>query len=401
MAQADGVIQNDTGSSVRADINNNIAAAFTNHSGSTEPSTTYAYQFYADTSSNELKIRNGANNGYITIGDLTAANLGLLPLSGGTLTGVPLFTSGTSSAPGISFVNDTDTGLLRSAANTLQFTLGGSAPFTFTSTAFATTVPITFPDGTASAPSITNTGDTNCGLFFPSADTVGVTAGGTHQYSFSATSIDLLLQNEARFYDSDSSNYAALKAPSVLGSNYTLTLPGNDGDSGQYLQTDGAGVLSWASASTPAGVPAGAVFAMATTTVPSGYLECDGTAISRTSYSALFAAIGTTFGNGDGSSTFNLPDLRGEFIRGWASDRRSDGADPSSDSGRSFGSSQTEAVGGSNVTLPTNDLTGSGNTQSLTSVKVSVDATRTLSDLGFNGTEVRPRNVAMMYVIKT
>ncbi len=45
-------------------------------------------------------------------------------------------------------------------------------------------------------------------------------------------------------------------------------------------------------------------------TIPSGYLACDGTAVSRTTYSELFTAVGTTFGNGDGSTTFNLPDLR-------------------------------------------------------------------------------------------
>ena len=415
MAQADGVIQNDTGSNVRADINNNIAAAFTNHSGASEPSTTYAYQFFADTANNELKIRNGANNGYITIGDLTATNFGLTPLSGATFTGVMQFTSGTAGAPGITFSGDTDTGLLRSAANTLQFTLGGTAPFTFTSTAFATTVPITFADGTAGAPSITNTGDTNCGLFFPSADKVGVSAGGTHQYSFDATSIDVLLQNEVRFHDADSSNYAAVKAPGTLGANYTLTLPGNDGDAGQYLQTDGAGALSWASVSTPAAVPTGSVFCMATATVPSGYLECDGSAVSRTTYSALFAVTSTTYGSGDGSTTFNLPDLRGEFVRGWDNGK-------GTDSGRSIGTSQADAtdVNGLSVGItdpghrhstesgvddegdpPRRVVTEfAGNTLQIQG-QTTIVTTGITASLSSTDGETRPRNIAMMYVIKT
>jgi len=402
MAQADGTIQNDTGSNVRADINNNIAAAFTNHSGSSAPSTTFAYQWYADTANNLLKIRNGANDGYVTVGDLTATNFGLTPLSGATFTGVMQFTSGTSGAPGITFSGDTDTGIFRSGSNNIKITLGGTDPYTFTSTAFATTVPITFADGTASAPSVTNTGDTNTGLYFPAADKVGVTTAGTQQYSFDATSFDVLLQNEIRFHDSDSSNYAAVKAPSTISSNYTLTLPGGDGDADQVLKTDGSGGLSWASLGTPAEVPTASVFCMATTTVPSGYLECDGAAVSRTTYSDLFTAIGTTWGNGDGSTTFNLPDLRGEFVRGWASDRRGDGVDPSSDVGRVFASSQDDGIrqhthgynGGNLKELQgdnagRDDYAGSGGTTSANTANADGD------------NETRPRNIAMMYVIKT
>jgi microcystin-dependent protein len=64
------------------------------------------------------------------------------------------------------------------------------------------------------------------------------------------------------------------------------------------------------------GMPIGAVFAFAPNAVPAGYLLCDGQAVSRTTYADLFAAIGTTFGSGDGVSTFNVPDMRDWFIRG-------------------------------------------------------------------------------------
>lgn len=418
MAQADGVIQNDTGSNVRADLNSNIAAAFTNHSGATPPGTTYAYQWYVDTSSNELKIRNGANNGYITVGDVTTGNLGLTPISGATFTGVMQFTSGSAASPGITFSSDTDTGLLRSAANTLQFTLGGTAPFTFTNTAFATTVPITFADGTASAPSITNTGDTNCGLFFPSADKVGVSAGGTHQYSFDATSIDVLLQNEVRFYDADNSNYASVKAPATLGANYTLTLPGNDGDAGQYLQTNGAGALSWQTVGQAAGVPSGTVTAFAGPTPPSGYLECNGQAISRSTYATLYAAIGNYWGAGDGSTTFNVPDLRGEFLRGLDNGR---GVDP----GRVLGSAQADATA-VNGMYAVSSVSDPGHRHSTESgvddegslpyrvvtdragdtLQIRGQTTIALTGIGVStvlggDTETRPYNKAMMYIIKT
>ena len=62
--------------------------------------------------------------------------------------------------------------------------------------------------------------------------------------------------------------------------------------------------------------PSGSVEAFAGSTLPSGWLECDGSAVSRTTYSALFSAIGTTWGTGDGSTTFNLPDFRGLALEG-------------------------------------------------------------------------------------
>jgi microcystin-dependent protein len=62
-------------------------------------------------------------------------------------------------------------------------------------------------------------------------------------------------------------------------------------------------------------VPSGAVFDFAGTVAPVGYLFCDGSAVSRTLYASLFAAIGTAHGYGDNSTTFNLPDYRGAFRR--------------------------------------------------------------------------------------
>lgn len=55
--------------------------------------------------------------------------------------------------------------------------------------------------------------------------------------------------------------------------------------------------------------------------LPSGWLLCDGAAVSRTTYAELFSAIGTTFGNGDGSTTFNVPDFRRQFLRGAEDDK--------------------------------------------------------------------------------
>ena len=161
------------------------------------------------------------------------------------------------------------------------------------------------------------------------------------------------------------------------------------------------------------GVPAGSVFTFATSTVPSGYLECNGAAVSRSTYASLFSSISTTWGTGDGSSTFNLPDLRGQFVRGWDN---SAGVD----SGRSFASSQTDQnkqhthsvtdpghvhtttfdnkkyfPGGGSTTV---SYGGSGGYPADTFTMSSATTGISLANQG--GTEVRVKNYALMYVIK-
>ena len=84
------------------------------------------------------------------------------------------------------------------------------------------------------------------------------------------------------------------------------------------LQTWAGKVDGINAAGIASGVPAGAIFLWGSTTAPSGYLICDGSAVARSTYSAIFAVIGTTYGTGDGSSTFNLPDLRQRFPLGKA-----------------------------------------------------------------------------------
>jgi hypothetical protein len=87
VAQHDYIIANQSGAAFRADLNNGLAAIVSQNSGAAQPSTTYAYQWWADTTTGLLKIRNAANSGWITIGTLADVNLGLLSLAGGTLTG--------------------------------------------------------------------------------------------------------------------------------------------------------------------------------------------------------------------------------------------------------------------------------------------------------------------------
>lgn len=97
MATHDYNIANGTGQAVRNDLNNALAAIVSNNSSSTEPSTTFAFQWWADTNNTLLKIRNAANSAWVTVGDYSTANLGLvttatanstyLALAGGTVTG--------------------------------------------------------------------------------------------------------------------------------------------------------------------------------------------------------------------------------------------------------------------------------------------------------------------------
>jgi|TARA_R100000278_G_scaffold535_2_gene1247 microcystin-dependent protein len=178
------------------------------------------------------------------------------------------------------------------------------------------------------------------------------------------------------------------------------------------------------------GVPVGSVFNLATTTVPTGFLECNGAAISRSTYASLFATISTTWGSGDGSSTFNLPDLRGQFVRGWDN---SAGVD----SGRSFASSQSDQNKSHNHSITDSGHfhhafrsgnagerqhnsnlsssnfpasgTGAGNLNEAYNIAASSsesDVGRTSSETtgitisNDGSTEVRVKNYALMYVIK-
>ncbi|MCG9008174.1 tail fiber protein [Laribacter hongkongensis] len=138
-------------------------------------------------------------------------------------------------------------------------------------------------------------------------------------------------------------------------------------------------------------VPPGFVGHFAMSSPPTGWLKANGAAVSRTAYSALFAAIGTKFGMGDGATTFNLPDLRGEFVRGWDDGR-------GVDAGRVIGSLQGQAIqshfhpSGVTVGVGWNYPEPSAATGGTGGVVPQTGAT--------GGTETRPRNIALLACIK-
>tara|TARA_R100001086_G_scaffold249440_1_gene189189 strand:+ start:1092 stop:2231 length:1140 start_codon:yes stop_codon:yes gene_type:complete len=371
-------VENAAGNVVRADINSILDAVKTNNSGGSDPSNPVKFMLYGKSSDDKLKVYDGSN--FREIGDVGEDNLGLLLRSGGTMTGPVLADDASgASTPAIAFDGDADTGLFRKAANTLGFS-----------------------------------------------------TAGTERAIVDSNGLTIQAQGDIRLADSDSSNFVALQAPSTVGSNLTFTLPSADGSNGQFLQTNGSGALSF---STVQGVPSGAVFCIAVATVPSDYLECNGAAVSRTTYSALFAVIGTAYGAGNGSSTFNVPDLRGEFIRGFDNGK-------GTDSGRSIataqsgqnvahthgpGSYQTDVDAASgNITGISETFNSNGSCSGVFSKSTGHHQGGTPSqhsdhgDCGRasfshshnhtintgvsgsdGGTESRPRNIAMMYVIKT
>ncbi|GAA4087364.1 phage tail protein [Zhongshania borealis] len=155
--------------------------------------------------------------------------------------------------------------------------------------------------------------------------------------------------------------------------------------------------------------PAGMLAYFARSSAPSGWLKANGAAVGRTAYADLFASIGTTFGAGDGFNTFNLPDLRGEFIRSWDDSR-------GVDAGRTLGSWQGAAGGGlAQFKLIQQSSTPAGG---VNSGEYSVPTNGSFSQYAYTGeygtdnkgwlgfandplvTNLRPRNRAMLACIK-
>lgn len=155
------------------------------------------------------------------------------------------------------------------------------------------------------------------------------------------------------------------------------------------------------------GNPAGTIITFAGSTAPTDYLACDGAAVSRTDYADLFAVCGVLYGAGDGSTTFNLPDLRGEFVRGWDDGR-------GVDSGRSLGTTQnssnkdhthtiTDPGHNHSYRMPVDGqhAGGSGTGRDTASTNSTTgDQTTGITIDNQGESEARPRNIALLYCIK-
>lgn len=166
--------------------------------------------------------------------------------------------------------------------------------------------------------------------------------------------------------------------------------------------------------------PTGAIMPFAGSSAPAGWLLCQGQAISRTTYATLFAVIGTTYGVGDGSTTFNLPDLTNEFIRGVGSyslgQKFSDEIKAHTHGPGSL-SGTTNSAGSHNHTSQTafgagvqNDETGIQTTTNDNAGTLATSTTgahtHTVTINGgvtgsTGGSETRPRGIALNFIIKT
>lgn len=201
---------------------------------------------------------------------------------------------------------------------------------------------------------------------------------------------------------------APLASPSLTGTPAAPT-PATGTRSTQLATTAFVGAESQIAA------PVGSVYTFAGATVPTGWLKCNGALLSRTTYAALFAVIGTTYGAGDGSTTFALPDLRGEFVRGFDDGR-------GIDAGRALGSWRDHILQSHNHFLPTSagvaggaaviadNLWTGGNAANYTASAGWAPSTTypnplfgsgaEVGSIGNFGGETAPRSIAMHYIIK-
>ena len=146
-------------------------------------------------------------------------------------------------------------------------------------------------------------------------------------------------------------------------------------------------------------IPPGAVMSFAVSAAPVGWLACDGTAVSRNQYSSLFTAVGTIYGIGNNSTTFNVPNLQGQFIRGLTTNLSTASRDPLSGS-RVLGSVQDDAL--KTHTHEYNPSSGSGGNFASGAGQAAVASNPSQTGNPSTGvsSETRPVNVALLYCIK-
>ena len=244
-------IENNSGANVRIDLNSVFAAIQSSNSKSSDliASQCVAGMPFLNTTTNILKVRNSANNGFTDIGNINTANLGLLPVAGGTMTGQLLIDdSSSASAPALSFDADTDLGLFRKSANVMGFS-----------------------------------------------------SSGTERFIMDSNGITLQARNDLRFADTDSSHYIGLQSPATISTSFVLTLPNTDTTvAGYALVSDGAGNLSWGEAGAGAqGGGTNEVFWENDQTVTQSYTISNGKNAGSFGPIAIASGVTVTVGSGE------------------------------------------------------------------------------------------------------
>jgi len=131
----------------------------------------YAYMLWADTTAGIMKMRNGANSAWISLWELDGTFIA---------TDISL-SAGTAGAPSLYFTGDTNTGIYSPGADQVAITTGGTQRLAADTTAVTSTLPVVHPLGAVGTPSITFTGDTNTGIYSPGADQVAISTNGTQR----------------------------------------------------------------------------------------------------------------------------------------------------------------------------------------------------------------------------
>lgn len=262
-----------------------------------------------------------------------------------------------------------------------------------------------------------NGGGANIGFWEASGESItlqSVTTNGSDTTN-DITTRDVSIQdgNNLILQNDDENQTISINADDCEAS-YTVTLPPTaPTEDGQVLRVNSGTTdaeLEWGTIATPAGSPAGSIIMFGGATAPNGWLICDGSAVSRTTQADLFDAIGTAFGSGDGSTTFNLPDMRGQFPRGL--NTTGSGNDPN----RTLGTTQAQAtaVNGMSIsdpghthTIPRIGTHGSGQFGLLNQISLNQNSntgsstTRISFSSSSSDNETRPTNVALNFIIRT
>ena len=165
-----------------------------------------------------------------------------------------------------------------------------------------------------------------------------------------------------------------------------------------------------------ASASAGLIMPFANTSAPTGFLACDGAAVSRTTYATLFAAVATVWGTGDGSSTFHLPDFRGTFLRGTGSQGTYNMAKGTDFAGAAVGAFENDqsqdhnhfVTTGAGIGMGVNNAGANASYRQINPASndfsewLIVDGLRVLNGQGTPrvGDETRPFNASILYCIK-
>jgi microcystin-dependent protein len=329
MAQHDMVLDNNPGLAFRQDLNNALAALVSASLGSTAPTNTYAGQEWVDTGTT-------IDTDGPWLRQRNSANTAWIRVR----------------------KVDIDQILLKVQQDQIAVTTAGTSPAFTISTKLTNSVAIAANQRFRVKFHATGTTGSN------TLARDGLTAYNLKQYDSTGTKVSaVIVANMLTDVEYDGTDYVVLDPlPIPLD---PLPIP-----------SSGIGEVAYFAGTTP----------------PSGWIKANGAALNRTVYAPLFSVIGTTYGAGDGTTTFNVPDLRGEFIRGLDDGR---GVDP----GRGIGTTQADMFRSHSHQIwgdTSADLTGRGRIPSVGNT--GFDNWNLTENTG--GTETRPRNVALLACIK-